>query len=68
MEFFRTEKVEVLFIYEPIDEFVMSTIGEYEGKKIVSADSVDIAIASKDPQGSSEDEKSPLRLGETGAW
>ncbi len=58
MEFFRTEKVEVLFIYEPIDEFVMSTIGEYEGKKIVSADSVDIAIASKDPQGSSEDEKS----------
>ena len=58
MEFFRTENVEVLFIYEPIDEFVMSTLGEYEGKKIVSADSVDIAIASEDSSSSSEDEKS----------
>ena len=58
MEFFRREDVEVLFIYEPIDEFVMSTLGEYKEKKIVSADSVDIGVAGKDAESSSEEEKS----------
>ncbi len=62
MEFFRSEDIEVLFIYEPIDEFVMSTLGEYKEKKIVSADSVDVGIADKDagdsPEGPSEEEKS----------
>ncbi len=58
MEFFRSEDIEVLFIYEPIDEFVMSTLGEYKEKKIVSADSVDIGVAGKDAESSSEEEKS----------
>ena len=58
MEFFRREDVEVLFVYEPIDEFVMSTLGEYKEKKIVSADSVDIGVAGKDAESSSEEEKS----------
>ena len=62
MEFFRSEDVEVLFIYEPIDEFVMSTLGEYKEKKIVSADSVDVGVADKDAgssaDGPSEEEKS----------
>lgn len=62
MEFFRKEDIEVLFIYEPIEEFVMSTLGEYKEKKIVSADSVDIGIADKDAESSpevpSEEEKS----------
>ena len=53
MEFFRKEDIEVLFIYEPIDEFVMSTLGEYGEKKIVSADSVDIDVVDSDAQGSS---------------
>ena len=62
MEFFRSEDIEVFFIYEPIDEFVMSTLGEYKEKKIVSADSVDVSIAGKDTasssEGPSEEEKS----------
>ena len=62
MEFFRSEDIEVLFVYEPIDEFVMSTLGEYKEKRIVSGDSVDISIADKDtgssPEGPSEEEKS----------
>ncbi|MDE0291090.1 MAG: molecular chaperone HtpG, partial [Candidatus Dadabacteria bacterium] len=62
MEFFRSEDIEVLFIYEPIDEFVMLTLGEYKEKKIVSADSVDVGVADKDAEraseGPSEEEKS----------
>ena len=62
MEFFRSKNIEVLFVYEPIDEFVMSTMGEYEEKKIVSGDSVDIKIIGQDDKdasdGPSEEEKS----------
>lgn len=62
MEFFRSRDVEVLFVYEPMDEFVMSTLGEYGGKKIVSADGVDVDIEGEEPEESSasasEEEKS----------
>jgi len=58
MEFFRSSDIEVLFVYEPIDEFVMSTLGEYKEKKIVSADSVDVNVVDKDAEGPSEEEKS----------
>ena len=58
MEFFRKENIEVIFIYEPIDEFVMSTLSEYNKKKIVSADSVDIGAAGEPSDVPSEEEKS----------
>ena len=40
-EEFKREKVEVLFLYELIDEFVMSNVAEYQGRKFVSAELVD---------------------------
>ena len=62
MEFFDSRGVEVLFVYEPIDEFVMSTLGEYDGKKIVSADGTDVDLGGEEPEESSvaasEEEKS----------
>ena len=62
MEFFSSRGVEVLFVYEPIDEFVMSTLGEYGGKKIVSADGADVDLGGEDTEKSSaatsEEEKS----------
>ncbi len=39
LEVFKSNNIEVLYLYEGVDEFVMSHIGEYEGKKLVSADS-----------------------------
>ncbi|NIP31150.1 MAG: molecular chaperone HtpG [Candidatus Dadabacteria bacterium] len=44
MEAFKSKDMEVLFIYEPIDEFVMSNLKEFDGKKIVSADSSDLKL------------------------
>ncbi|MDB5321609.1 MAG: molecular chaperone HtpG [Phycisphaerales bacterium] len=38
LESFKAKGEEVLLLTEPIDEFVMSTIGEYKGKKIQAAD------------------------------
>lgn len=35
----RKKKVEVLFVYHTIDDFVMSNLGEYNGRKLVAAES-----------------------------
>jgi len=44
LEAFRSRNLEVLFLFEPIDEFVMNHIGEFEGKKLAAADSSEIDL------------------------
>jgi molecular chaperone HtpG len=44
LEAFKSRNFEVLFVYEPIDEFVMSHLGTFESKRIVSADSADLEL------------------------
>ena len=48
IEMFRKKDVEILYTMEPIDDFVLSHLGEYEGKKLVSADRADLSL--KDAQ------------------
>ncbi len=44
VEMFKKKGVEILYTLEPIDDFVLSHLGEYEGKKLVSADSSDLTL------------------------
>lgn len=44
LEAFKARNREVLFLFEPIDEFVMNHLHEFDGKKLVSADSADIEL------------------------
>jgi molecular chaperone HtpG len=44
LEAFRARKIEVLYLYEPIDEFVVNHAGEYNGKRFVSADADDLDL------------------------
>jgi molecular chaperone HtpG len=44
LEAFTARNMEVLFVFEPIDEFVMNHIHEFEGKKLVAADSADVRL------------------------
>ena len=39
MEAFKANKLEVLYLLEPVDEFVMNNIGKFDDKYLVSADS-----------------------------
>ena len=49
LEFFRENKIEVLYFYDEIDEFIMPMIDEFEGKKIVEIDKADLEFnASKE--------------------
>lgn len=44
VEMFRKRDVEILYTLEPIDDFVLNHLGEYDGKKLVSADRADLRL------------------------
>ncbi|MCZ6675366.1 MAG: molecular chaperone HtpG [Verrucomicrobia bacterium] len=46
LEAFKARNLEVLFVYQPIDEFVMNHVREFEGKTLVSADQDEIELES----------------------
>lgn len=61
VEMFKKRDVEILYTLEPIDDFVLNHLGEYEGKKLVSADQADLRL----PEGESDaDEKDTVEQGE----
>lgn len=53
VEMFRKKDIEIIYTMEPIDDFVLSHLAEFDGKKLVSADRADLAIS----QDEEEDKK-----------
>ncbi len=43
-EAFKAKNIEVLFLYDPIDEFVMETLQEFDKKPIKSIEHIDIEV------------------------
>ncbi|MCC5834552.1 MAG: molecular chaperone HtpG [Opitutales bacterium] len=64
LEAFRSRGREVLFLYDPVDEFVMSHLGEFDGKRLVAADSSDAETedVSADSEGETLDEETVKAL------
>lgn len=44
LEAFRGRDIEVLYTQEAVDDYILSQVGEYEGKKIVSIDQANLEI------------------------
>jgi len=44
-EAFRKREIEIIYTLEPIDDFVMNHLGEFDGKKLVSADRADLDLS-----------------------
>ncbi|MEN8257281.1 MAG: molecular chaperone HtpG [Thermodesulfobacteriota bacterium] len=53
LEAFKKNGIEVIYTMEPIDDFVFNHLGEFDSKKLVSADRADIDL----PKGSEEDKE-----------
>lgn len=51
VEMFKKKDIEIIYTLEPIDDFVLSHLGEFEDKKLVSADRADLDI----PEGETEE-------------
>ncbi len=54
VEMFKKKDVEIIYTMEPIDDFVLSHLAEFDGKKLVSADRSDLSL-SKDDSGTEEE-------------
>ncbi|WP_027185923.1 molecular chaperone HtpG [Desulfovibrio inopinatus] len=65
MEIFRKKGIEVLYLFEPIDEFIMDALRKYKDFDLKSAEHVDTA-ALKDFADAAEDEKPVEELDEKG--
>ncbi|WP_092219135.1 molecular chaperone HtpG [Desulforhopalus singaporensis] len=48
VEMFRKKDIEIIYTLEPIDDFVLNHLGEFEGKKLVSADRADLSLDKED--------------------
>jgi molecular chaperone HtpG len=74
VEMFTKKDIEIIYTMEPIDDFVLSHLGEYDGKKLVSADRADLAISKDEEETNKEnnaDESQKLdkdALSELTAW
>ncbi len=44
VEMFKKNDIEILYTLEPIDDFVLNHLGEFDGKKLVSAERSDISL------------------------
>ncbi len=44
LEAFTSRNLEVLFLYEPIDEFVMHHLREFEGRRLLAGDSAEVDL------------------------
>ncbi len=73
VEAFRKRQLEIIYTLEPIDDFVMSHLGEFEGKKLVSADRSDLELpplpeGEKEEQAESGAELAEERSGSLADW
>ena len=44
LEVFRAHDFEVIYTHEPVDDFVLNSLMEFEGKKLVSADQAELKL------------------------
>ena len=57
LEGFKARNLEVLFCYEPVDEYVMNNVREFDGKKLIAADHGDVKLSDlPQPEGALSEE------------
>jgi molecular chaperone HtpG len=62
VEAFRKRNIEIIYTLEPIDDFVMNHIGEFDGKKLVSADRGDLDLSAIKSTGDAEEKEAESAL------
>jgi len=56
LEIFRRRGIEVLYLTDPVDEFVVSSLGKYQDKPLTSIDSADLDLPGEDDEAKKEPE------------
>lgn len=71
VEMFNKKAIEIIYTMEPIDDFVLNHLGEFDGKKLVSADRADLDLSkSGDDEGDDDtaEKMSDKDSGDLVAW
>ena len=58
LEIFQKKEIEVLLLTDPVDEIMLSTLGKYEDKPLVSVDAADVELPGGEDDAESKDEDS----------
>jgi HSP90 family molecular chaperone len=66
VEMFRKKDIEIIYTLEPIDDFVLSHLAEFDGKKLVSADRADLSLSKDEEEAGESSEESGDKLDEKG--
>ncbi|NOR23743.1 MAG: molecular chaperone HtpG [Desulforhopalus sp.] len=64
VEMFTKKDTEILYTMEPIDDFVLSHLGEFDGKKLVSADGADLSLTQIAEEAKEDDKEESDKLDE----
>ncbi|WP_333870296.1 molecular chaperone HtpG [Desulforamulus putei] len=66
LEVFQDQDIEVLFTHEPVEDYILSQLGEFEGKKLVSIDQAALELPGiRKPDG---DALNPEQVEELTRW
>lgn len=72
VEMFNKKDIEIIYTMEPIDDFVLNHLGEFDGKKLVSADRADLDLsksgADKEADGDKEEKLSDDACNDLVSW
>lgn len=60
LEAFRARDLEVIYTHEPVDDFVLSHLMEFEAKKLISADQAELELPGQDGKLDTEPDAEPL--------
>ncbi|QDT63546.1 molecular chaperone HtpG [Calycomorphotria hydatis] len=65
LEVFKSRGLEVLFLIDPIDEFVFGHLNQFQGKRLVSIDSAEVKLPGDEKADESESEQEEDKPAET---
>ncbi|AFM41234.1 molecular chaperone of HSP90 family [Desulfosporosinus acidiphilus SJ4] len=68
LEIFRDKGLEVIYTYAAIDDYIFGSIGEFEGKRLVSADEANLDLIDKEPKARSEEALSEEQVASLTGW
>ncbi|MDH4099720.1 MAG: molecular chaperone HtpG [Nitrospirota bacterium] len=57
LEAFRSRDIEVLYLHDPVDDFVLTNMQEFDGKKLISADLADLELPGEPAKAEEKEEK-----------
>ncbi len=60
VEMFNKKDIEIIYTMEPIDDFVLNHLGEFDGKKLVSADRADLDLSAAGSEETKQDDEEKL--------